>query len=322
MNKMVTVIVPVYNCEKYLGKCIDSILKQTYESLEVIIINDGSSDSSYEIAERFSKLDQRVKLINQENKGVSVSRNKGLEKSTGEYVSFVDADDYIENNMIELLVNTADKYHAEITSSGLFIEENFSDHPATTTVSLAFNDGETIILNNEELRCVFPEKLTSAVFHSVFAKLYRLDYIKQNSIFFDPKISLGEDYLFNLPLFRKISQYAYIKEPLYHYNRGYSYNTLSGKYREDMLEIELTLYNATISILNSWNTDKKKFDRYIYELFFNNIHLVLMNEASPYNKRTYFKKLQRLSFIAHQKEVRELTGQKSFRPSGYKRILI
>jgi len=322
MNKMVNVIVPVYNCEIYLGKCIDSILKQTYKNIEVIIINDGSNDSSYEIAKRFSKLDKRIKLINQENKGVSVSRNVGLENSTGEYVLFVDADDYIENNMVELLVNASEKYDAQITSSGLFVEEISSDHLKKTLVSIAFNDGDTIVLNNEELRCVFPKKLATTVFHSVFAKLYRLDYIRINSVFFDPKISLGEDYLFNLPLFRKIDKYAYLNRPLYHYNKGYSNNTLSGKYRTDMFEVELKLFNATISILNSWNPDKKHFDRYVYEVFFNNIHLVLKNETSPYNTSTKWKKLQRLKYITNQKEVRDLTSQTFFRPRGYKRYLI
>lgn len=319
---MVSVIVPVYNCEKYLGKCIDSVLKQTYKSLEVIIINDGSSDSSHEIAERFSKLDKRIKLINQENKGVSATRNKGLENSTGKYVLFVDADDYIEKNMIELLVNASEKYNTQITSCGLFIEENSSDHPGKTWDSIAFNGGETIILNNEELRCVFPEKLATTVFHSVFAKLYRLDYIKQNSSFFDPEISLGEDYLFNLPLFRKVDKYAYINNSLYHYNIRYSNINLSGKYRADMFEIKRKLFNATISILNSWNTDNKHFDRYVYEVFFNDMHIVIENEASPYNSSTNWKILQRLRYITNQKEVRDLTSQKSFRPRGYKRKLI
>lgn len=322
MNEVVNVIVPVYNCEKYLGKCIDSILKQTYKSLVVIIINDGSSDSSYEIAERFSKLDKRIKLINQENKGVSAARNNGLQNSAGKYILFVDADDYIENNMIQLLVNASEKYNAQITSSGLFIEECSTDHLGKVLESIAFDDGKIIILNNEELRCVFPEKLITAVFHSAFAKLYRLDYIKQNNALFDPDLSLGEDYLFNLPLFRNIDKYVYIAKPLYHYKRYYSNNTLSRKYRADLFETELKLFNATISILNSWNTDKKQYDRYIYELFFNNMHVILENEANPYNTSTNWKKLQRLRYITNKKEVRDLTSQKSFRPRGYKYKLV
>jgi glycosyltransferase involved in cell wall biosynthesis len=322
MNKMVSVIVPVYNCEEYLGKCMDSILKQTYEDLQVVVIDDGSTDSSQEIAERFWKLDKRVRLIHQENRGVSVARNRGLENSTGEYVLFVDADDYIDNMMVEFLVKAAEEYDAQIASCGLFIEESSFDHPRKTFVSMAFDDVETTILSNEDVRRVFSEKLATTVFHSVFAKLYRRDYIKQTNAFFDPTMSLGEDYLFNLSLFRNIDKYVYIGTPLYHYNRGYSNSTLSGKYRADMFEIELKLFNATTSQLNSWKTDRKQPDGCIYEVFFNNIHLVLRNEARPDNKSTKWEKLQRLRYITNQKEVRELTSQKSFRPKGYKRRLI
>jgi glycosyltransferase involved in cell wall biosynthesis len=318
VNKIVSVILPVYNCERYLVKCLDSILTQTYKSLEVIIINDGSSDSSREIAERYTKQDKRIKLVNQGNNGVSASRNVGLKNSIGKYVLFIDSDDYIENNMIEFLINSAEKYNAQITASGLFIEESSSDHIRKTWESIAFNGGENIILNNEELKRIFPEKLSTTGFRAVFAKLYRLDYIKQNNAFFDPEISLGEDYLFNLPLFRNIDRYVYVTKPLYHYNTGYSNNTLSRKYRADLFEIGLKIFNATRSILNSWNTDQKHFDRHLYELLFNHMRLVFENEASLCNTNTYFKKLQRLISITNQKEVKDLTSQKSFRPIGYK----
>lgn len=321
MNKVVSVIVPVYNSEKYLERCIDSILKQTYKSLNVIIINDGSTDSSYKIAERFSVLDQRITLIDQENKGVSAARNKGLENVTGKYVLFVDADDYIESNMIELLVDASEKYNAQITSSGLFKEESASDRPGKRLESIAFNSNEIIVLNNNDLRCVFPEKLNTAVFHSPYAKLYRFDYIKQNHAFFDTEISLGEDYLFNLPLFRNIDKYVYIGRALYHY-MIYSNNTLSKKFRIDMFEIYLKLYNSTISILNSWNIDRKQSDRYIYELFFKDMLSVLTNEASPFNTNTKWGKIQRLRYMTKQKEIRDLTSQKSFRPKEYKPKLI
>ena len=321
MNKMVNVIVPVYNCEQYLEKCIDSILGQTYKNLEVIIINDGSSDSSYEIAENFSKHDQRIKLINQENKGVSAARNRGLENSRGEYVLFVDADDYIENNMIELLVNDSEKHNAQITASGLFKGESYPDHRVKPLVKIAFNVNETTILNNEELRCIFPKKLSTAVFHSPVAKLYRLDYLKQNNASFDTDLSFGEDYLFNLPLFRNLDRFVYIGKPLYHY-MIYSDNTLSKRHRADMFEIKLKLFNETSAILNSWNKGKNDFDKYIYDFFFNDLLAVLTNESSPSNRSTDWNKIKRLKYITSRKEVRDLTSQRSFRPKGYKPKLI
>lgn len=317
-KEMVNVIVPVYNGESSLERCVNSILKQTYTNLEIIIINDGSTDSSYEIAERFSTFDKRITLINQSNQGVSAARNYGIANANGKYILFVDADDYIESNMVELLVTASEKYNAPITSCGVFIEDMSSDHSRKTSESIAFNEGITTVLSNENLKSVFPEKLITAVFHSVFAKLYRLDYIKKNNAWFDPEFSLGEDYLFNLPLFRNVDQYVYVGKALYHYVRYSSNNTLSRKYRADLFEIELKLFNSTLSMLKSWNISREHSDKYIYEVFFNNMHVILENEASPCKTSTKWKKLMRLRYIVHQKEVRDLTAQTSFRPKGYK----
>lgn len=318
LKEMVNVIVPVYNGASSLEVCINSILKQTYTNLEVIIINDGSTDSSYKIAERLSIYDKRIKVINQGNRGVSAARNNGIANANGKYILFVDADDYIESNMVELLVAASEKYSAPITSCGVFIEDMFSEHSQKTSESIAFDKGMTTALSNENLKNVFPEKLITAVFHSVFAKLYRLDYIRKNDAWFDQSLSLGEDYLFNLPLFRNVDQYVYIGKALYHYVRYSSNSTLSRKYRADLFEIELTLLHSTLSMLKSWNISREQSDKYIYEVFFNNMHVILENEASPYNTRTTWEKLLRLRHMVRQQEVRDLTAQTAFRPKGYK----
>ena len=93
---IVSIIVPIYNTEKYLRKCVDSILKQTYENLEVILVNDGSPDNSLEICREYERLDSRVKVINKKNGGLSSARNAGLEICTGKYITFVDSDDYLK----------------------------------------------------------------------------------------------------------------------------------------------------------------------------------------------------------------------------------
>ena len=98
---MISVIIPIYNVEKYLEKCIQSIINQTYRNLEIILVDDGSTDSSGEIADKYKKLDNRVKVIHKINGGLSDARNKGCEIATGEYISFIDSDDYIDLNMYE-----------------------------------------------------------------------------------------------------------------------------------------------------------------------------------------------------------------------------
>ena len=146
MKTIVSIIVPVYNVSKYLNACLDSIQNQTYKDIEVILVNDGSTDNSLEICNTYVNNDNRFKVITQKNQGLSEARNTGLRNYIGQYVFFVDSDDYIKENTIELLLNKAldtnsdlvccdmeylyDDMHTEFTSGGEFIEGNVKDDPS------------------------------------------------------------------------------------------------------------------------------------------------------------------------------------------------
>lgn len=119
---MVTVIVPVYNVEAYLDKCVESIVNQTYTKIEIILVNDGSTDSSGEICDKWSEKDSRVKVIHKENGGLSSARNAGLDQARGKYICFIDSDDWVELDFVKLLVNYIEKYDADISQCG-FVEE-------------------------------------------------------------------------------------------------------------------------------------------------------------------------------------------------------
>ncbi len=108
--KKISIIIPVYNVEKYLKKCLDSVIKQSYKNLEIIMVDDGSTDNSLNICLDYQKKDFRIKVIHQENKGLSAARNRGFEESTGEYIWFIDSDDFIEENSIEVIKPYLDKY--------------------------------------------------------------------------------------------------------------------------------------------------------------------------------------------------------------------
>ncbi len=108
MKDKVSVVVPIYNVEKYLPKCIESIQMQTYNNLEIILVNDGSTDSCLKICEKYKKLDKRVIIINKENGGLSDARNFGIEKATGKWITFIDSDDYVEKDYIETLMSLSD----------------------------------------------------------------------------------------------------------------------------------------------------------------------------------------------------------------------
>jgi len=124
-EKKVSIIVPVYNVETYLKECLNTILKQTYKNIEIILVNDGSTDKSGEICEQYKEKDNRVKVIHKSNGGAADARNVGIENSTGEWITFVDGDDYISDDLVEMLLTTAIKYTADIVISNLAGVRNF-----------------------------------------------------------------------------------------------------------------------------------------------------------------------------------------------------
>lgn len=223
--KMVSIIVPVYNAEKTLCKCIDSILGQTFEDIEVLLINDGSKDNSEKICLEYASKDARVKYFFQENSGPSAARNKGLEEAKGQYIQFVDSDDFIEENMTEKLVNEMLKSNVDLVICGYkavgmkntkqirYIPEIFS-----------LDNGFFNIVNSKQR---FGE------FHSLCTKLYKREKI---TTFFNPEYVLAEDFVFNMHYLKNIKSVSVLDECLYNYMAG-SESVTRFNYRtnEDMI---------------------------------------------------------------------------------------
>lgn len=122
--KLVSIIVPVYNTSKYLEKCLYSLIEQTIQNIEIIVVNDGSTDDSLKIAKNIAKKDNRIKVFSKPNGGLSSARNFGIEKSSGEYIGFVDSDDYVKENMFEQLYNMVEENHAKMAVCGWYLVEN------------------------------------------------------------------------------------------------------------------------------------------------------------------------------------------------------
>ena len=210
-NSLVSIIVPVYNVEKYIRRCINSILSQSYRHFELLLIDDGSKDSSGKICDEYEKIDDRVIVFHQKNQGVSSARNVGIQHSTGEYIVFIDSDDEIEKYFIEDLLQYK---QFDIVLSGFKI----INLDSRTIVN---NFLGNLVYNEEALSSSFSTFLKKKIMLVPWAKLYKTDIIKSNEIFFEEKYKLGEDTLFNFRYFAFIKSLAVINKSDYIF---YNYN--------------------------------------------------------------------------------------------------
>lgn len=206
----VSVIIPVYKAEKYLAVCVDSVLQQTYKELEVILVEDGSPDQCGQICDEYAKKDSRVKVIHKENQGVSMARNTGLELATGEYVQFVDSDDYLDIHMIETLVNALEESKADLVLCG-FYEKNLN----FDRVSKAEED--VGVYEKAQFLKGIMKNPYSFHYGVLWNKLFKREKI--GNLRFLADMDFGEDLIFNLHYFGCCHTIRVIDEPLYYYIR-------------------------------------------------------------------------------------------------------
>ncbi len=208
MEKFLTIIIPIYNEEKYLRRCMDSIVVQIDDSIELICVNDGSLDRSLSICEEYAQ-QYPIKIISQKNAGVSIARNVGLQVATGRWITFVDADDFVDANFIEVLRESAQEeldlviYDFDKTEATLFSECNFYD------------DSKKVELTR---KAILMEQLVegkNTSLRSPCAKIYNKKTLVDNHIMFDAGIGVGEDMLFNIRVYNCKGGIKYITTPIY-----------------------------------------------------------------------------------------------------------
>ncbi len=209
---MVSVIVPVYNVEQYLSECLESLISQTYTNIEIIVVNDGSTDKSENIIKSFQEKFKNIIYIYQENKGVSEARNIGLKNSKGDYVLFVDSDDYIDIYMIEKMYSNANKYDADVVICGhtKFYEENYAKKQIVN-----YNLDENCIYDGEQVLNLL---LSSKVKGFLTAKLFKRSRLVESNFFLEPNRYI-EDWF---PLIKQIKEsrvITFINEALYYYRQ-------------------------------------------------------------------------------------------------------
>lgn len=251
MTDIVSVIVPVYKVEKYLDRCVESIVNQTYKNLEIILIDDGSPDKCPQMCDEWAKKDERIKVIHKQNEGAGLSRNVGIENSTGKYICFFDSDDYINLHTIEKCMSAVNEHGSDMVLFGAADV----DYNGNILKNIDFNIGDTYLKNNAITEVLLPELIShdfrkvegNDLVFSLWTVFVSTELIKNNNLLFlSEKEIFSEDSYFLLELYSKVKSVAIIPEGLYYHfintaSLSHSYDKERNKRLGDFLKLSLDL---------------------------------------------------------------------------------
>ena len=262
-NIKVSVIVPVYNTELYLERCLNSILNQTFKDIELIIVNDNSNDNSHKIIETFINENNNIKYIdNKENKGVSNCRNEAIKISSGEYILFIDSDDYLDENMIETMYNEASNNDLDIAMCGYFV-----DYEDGNTQNRIINLDENRIYSGYEILSEILHHKNGVTGHS-WNKLIKASILKENNIQYPEHMKIYEDIAFFSRLFPYCKRIKNIKKIFYHYIQR---NNSSIKIIDDSIILDteeiVKIVNKNITILNLMSKFRDEYCAFVMRMF-------------------------------------------------------
>jgi len=277
-NIKVSVIIPVYNSEKYLKQCLDSVVNQTLKDIEIIVVNDGSTDNSLKIIQEYSNKYKNIKVINKQNEGCYKARNVGLETAKGEYIAFLDSDDYIEFNMYEKLYSKAKETDADIVSSNYYILEN-------NKLKIVDFYSSIKLLEKTNNKLVGAENiLLDAV---IWSRIFKRQMLIDKGIMFHSDIHTADDAFFHALTMLNANKIIYIPDVLYTYriSRNGSITTnLHNEFNFDCIKVSERIFNYVIT------NNKEHFLPQIvaFVLRLNVLGYLRINKS---HKKEYFEKI-------------------------------
>lgn len=307
---LVSIVIPVYNSELYLEKCLKSVINQSLRDIEIIIINDGSTDNSKNIIERYAKIDERIVFIDKENGGQSSARNSGLLKATGEYISFIDSDDYVDENMIKNMYELCKDNECDVAICDYNMI--FEDEVNSNKENVFKLSNEIINIDNiSGFKYIQNYMRTYKHGNEVCTRMYRNDLLKSKNILFDKNSKdgipeIGEDMFFNF----KVSLYAKkvisCKEAYYNYfvHKGSAMTS----YKPNLLTRMVNLLEKFYHYLNEEGIESKNnIDLFIKDMFVS----ILKEEYIRYRRESRTKEftkelnqLKNTNFIINQKKIK------------------
>lgn len=293
MEPLISVIVPVYNVESYLDKCIESIISQKYQNIEVLLIDDGSFDSSSIICDKWAKNDKRIKVTHKKNAGISSARNTGIRQANGIYLAFVDGDDKLNSNIYTTMVDCATKHNTDLVMCGYETFPNGNIFIPNVIKNKVINSNDFIS--------------SSKTIHSdndlcySWRFLIKKEIIDNNRIFFDENIKIGEDFLFNLEIIMNSKSLYVLPEALYNYRIDNEYSIMRTKYKpylEEQLQLQYEKKKSLSIKYNLMNIDswRENMSYYYITNFLKLLFTNALNGPSSSHKAA-IKRILRLPLI-------------------------
>lgn len=309
----VSIVVPVYNTEKYLKRCLDSIINQTIKDIEIIIVDDGSKEECATLCDEISKTDSRIKVIHKQNEGLGFARNSGIETATGEYIGFVDSDDYIKPTMYEALYNTAEKYNADLCMSGIcFVGGNMFSEAGEDTKKTYFQE-ETVFEKDDMKKLLLGvvgalpnEPDDSRYGASVCKNIFKTSVIRQEKInFLSERKILSEDTMFMVDFIKSITIAAGVPEAFYCYCRNEA--SLSKSYNSERFEKSIVFLDELEKRISD------TFERCEYKIYLDRLvqgfGRILCSQEIMYaidKKISFFQLRKRLKEICTQDKIQNV----------------
>lgn len=250
-TKLISIILPVYNVEKYIEKAVKSVVQQTYTNFELLVINDGTKDNSIQKIEKFVT-DSRIKILHKENGGLSDARNYGLERAQGDYIYFIDSDDWIEPNLLTLCIDKIEKESVDVVVFGYFLDTEDKNGNLIST-SQVIHEHNEINLNNSNSNM---SDNTIGLLGYAWNKLYSSSFLKKHNFKFEKGVSLVEDILFNTQVFTFIDTIHFVNVPLYHYSNR-PVETLIKTFHKNSFELYLKKNESLKPFLSYWKVNSK-----------------------------------------------------------------
>ena len=311
----VSIIVPVYNAEKYLNRCINSLCSQTLSDIEIILVDDSSTDASLEICNKAAEADSRIKVIHKENEGAGKARNAAINVATGKYIGFVDCDDFVHNDMFKTLYEKAEKYNSELVMSGvLFVDGNMFSEKGECIRKIYF-DKDTHFETEDQLKELkmgivgaFPEDTDDSKYGmSIWKNLFVHEIIKENDITFQSEREmLSEDALFMIDYISCIKKATGIDKAFYNYCRNE--DSISKSYKKDRFEKGLVFVDEVEKRFKK-DIEPEEYQIYIYR-FWQAMCRVLCSQEIIYAQNNNIKftdlKKRLRSICTHSLTVRAL----------------